>query len=73
MSKKQSKRAIPLVDLAKYINGTAADKAAFIQEIGKAFHNTGFVGVVNHGISKTLIDDFYKFAKAPVNFEISFL
>lgn len=58
-----SKRAIPLVDLSKYVNGTAAEKQAFVAAIGDAFQATGFVGVINHGIPKQLIDDFYTYAK----------
>ncbi len=57
-----SKRAIPLVDLSKFINGTETERQAFVAKLGEAFHDVGFVGVVNHGISKTLIDDFYKYA-----------
>lgn len=57
------KRAIPLVDLSKFVNGSAAERTAFVQELGDAFHNIGFVGVVNHGIPKSLIDDFYAASK----------
>lgn len=57
------KRAIPLVDLSKFVNGSAAERTAFVQELGDAFHNIGFVGVVNHGIPKNLIDDFYAASK----------
>jgi isopenicillin N synthase-like dioxygenase len=58
------KRAIPVVDLSKFTDGTAAQRKAFVAKIGKAFHEVGFVGVVNHGVSKALIDDFYTEAKA---------
>lgn len=57
------KRAIPLVDLSKFVQGTEADRSAFVQELGDAFHNIGFVGVINHGISKDLIDAFYAASK----------
>ena len=57
------KRAIPLVDLQQYITGNEAEKSAFVDQLGDAFHNLGFVGVVNHGVSKQLIDDFYKASK----------
>ena len=59
-----SKRAIPLVDLSQFINGNAAERRAFVEQLGKAFHEVGFVGVVNHGISKQLVDDFYAASKA---------
>jgi isopenicillin N synthase-like dioxygenase len=56
-------RAIPLVDLSKFTIGTEAERQAFVEELGNAFHEIGFVGVVNHGISKKLIEDFYLAAK----------
>lgn len=59
-----SKRAIPLVDLSKFVNGTPEQRAAFVEELGGAFHEIGFVGVINHGVSKQLIDDFYAASKA---------
>lgn len=57
-----SNRAIPLVDLASFVDGDEAQRAAFVEKIGNAFHNVGFVGVINHGISKELIDNFYEYA-----------
>jgi isopenicillin N synthase-like dioxygenase len=57
-------RAIPVVDLAKFRNGTPQEREQFVKELGQAFHEVGFVGVVNHGIPKSLIDDFYSEAKA---------
>ena len=58
------KRTIPVVDLSKFVDGDEAQRAEFVQEIGNAFHEIGFVGVVNHGIPKDLIDGFYAGAKA---------
>ncbi len=58
-----TKRAIPLVDLAVFVNGSPAQRQSFVDELGTAFHEIGFVGVVNHGIPKALIDDFYANAK----------
>ncbi len=56
--------AIPVVDLSQFVDGDAAQRAAFVQQIGNAFHAIGFVGVKNHGISPQLIDDFYTSAKS---------
>ncbi|MEY4906091.1 MAG: hypothetical protein RLZZ292_3906 [Bacteroidota bacterium] len=60
----RKKRAIPVVDLSKFTHGMPAQRRAFVAKLGKAFHEVGFVGVVNHGVSQTLIDDFYAEAKA---------
>lgn len=56
--------AIPVVDLSQFVDGDATNRAAFVQQIGNAFHEIGFVGVKNHGISPQLIDDFYTSAKS---------
>jgi isopenicillin N synthase-like dioxygenase len=56
-------RAIPLVDLSKFVSGNAEERAAFVQELAHAFHEIGFVGVENHGVSKQLIDNYYVEAK----------
>jgi isopenicillin N synthase-like dioxygenase len=56
-------RAIPLIDLGKFINGNESDRAQFVKEIGDAFHEVGFVGVINHGVPKSLIENFYKASK----------
>lgn len=58
-----SKRAIPLVDLSRFVEGTESDRKEFVAELGKAFHEVGFVGIINHGIPKQLVDDFYSAAK----------
>ena len=45
-----SKRTIPVVDLSKFVNGNAAEKQAFVNEVGAAFHEVGFVGIAQ-GVS----------------------
>jgi isopenicillin N synthase-like dioxygenase len=57
-------RAIPLVDLNKFITGTDAEKKSFVEELGHAFQEFGFVGVVNHGIPKELVSRFYAESKS---------
>ena len=61
---------IPLVDLSQFINGSKEEKSQFVNELGKAFEEVGFVSVMNHGISNTLISDLYNdvehFFKLPV-------
>ena len=57
-------RAIPLVDLKKFTSGTEAERKEFVQELGHAFQEFGFVGVINHGIPKELVEKFYAESKA---------
>lgn len=56
-------RTIPLVNLSTFVDGDAAQQKAFVDQLGKAFHEIGFVGVTGHGISQQLINDFYVAAK----------
>ena len=55
---------IPRLDLNTYINGTADERKRFSDDIGKAFNETGFVTITNHGLSKELIDKLYEQVKA---------
>jgi isopenicillin N synthase-like dioxygenase len=54
---------IPRLDLNNYINGDAAQRKQFSNEIGRAFNDTGFVTITNHGLSKELIDNLYQQVK----------
>ena len=55
--------AIPSVDLAEFLSGDPVRKAAFVQELGKAYEEVGFVAVKNHGVSDELIGDLYKYVQ----------
>ncbi|WP_413670783.1 isopenicillin N synthase family dioxygenase [Mucilaginibacter sp. Mucisp86] len=55
---------IPRLDLNTYISGTAEERKQFSNDIGKAFNETGFVTITNHGLSKELIDKLYEQVKA---------
>ncbi len=57
-------KGIPTVDLSQFVHGTEEQKTAFVQALGQAFHEVGFVAVVNHGIQKNLVDGFYASSKA---------
>ncbi|MDX1684364.1 MAG: 2-oxoglutarate and iron-dependent oxygenase domain-containing protein [Saprospiraceae bacterium] len=57
-------RAIPLVDLSLYRDGNDDSKEEFVEKLGEAFHTYGFVGVINHGIPKSLVEKFYAEAEA---------
>ncbi|NNE25508.1 MAG: isopenicillin N synthase family oxygenase [Saprospiraceae bacterium] len=59
-----SGRTIPVVDLSKFVEGNEADRAEFVQEIGRAFKEVGFVGVKKHGVPQELVDNFYAASKA---------
>lgn len=55
---------IPRLDLNTYLNGSAEERKRFSDDIGRAFNETGFVTITNHGLSKELIDNLYKQVKA---------
>ncbi len=54
---------IPRLDLTHYTAGTAEQRAQFVQDLGKAFNETGFVTIANHGLSDELIDSLYDSVK----------
>lgn len=56
-------QSIPVVDLAAFTSGDAAGKAAFVEQLGKAYEEVGFVAVKNHGISDDLIAKLYKYVQ----------
>jgi isopenicillin N synthase-like dioxygenase len=55
---------IPRLDLLNFTEGNAELRNQFIQDIGKAFNETGFVTIANHGLSKELIDELYQVVPA---------
>ena len=54
---------IPVVDLAGFLSGEPERKSAFVQALGKAYEEVGFVAVKNHGIPGELIDSLYKYVQ----------
>jgi isopenicillin N synthase-like dioxygenase len=54
---------IPVVDLAEFLSGDESKKQKFVQQLGKAYEEVGFVAVKNHGIPDALIADLYKNVK----------
>ncbi|MEO6548218.1 MAG: 2-oxoglutarate and iron-dependent oxygenase domain-containing protein [Ferruginibacter sp.] len=52
--------AIPSVDLAEFLSEDPKRKEAFVQELGKAYEEVGFVAVKNHGVPDELISDLYR-------------
>ncbi|MCS6821160.1 MAG: isopenicillin N synthase family oxygenase [Microscillaceae bacterium] len=60
---------IPSLDLADFTSGNPEKKAQFVQELGNAFNQIGFVAIKNHGltdeISEQLYSAFKKFFALP--------
>lgn len=51
---------IPRLDLLTYTRGDAGQRKQFSDDIGRAFNETGFVTIANHGLSDELIDQLYE-------------
>ena len=51
---------IPVVNLADFLNGDAAQKSDFVQKLGTAYEEVGFVAVKNHGVPDELIAQLYE-------------
>ncbi|MEB2780367.1 2-oxoglutarate and iron-dependent oxygenase domain-containing protein [Algoriphagus sp. C2-6-M1] len=54
---------IPSLDLGDFTAGSPAQKAAFVQKLGEAYQNIGFVALKNHGLSQDLQDRLYESIK----------
>lgn len=54
---------IPVVDLSDFLSGDESRKQKFVQELGKAYEEVGFVAVKNHGIPDELISDLYQYVQ----------
>lgn len=54
---------IPILDVDRFRRGGEREKAAFSNEIGSAFEQTGFVSIINHGIDHLLIERLYDVIK----------
>lgn len=50
---------VPSVDLKDFISGDPERKQKFVEEIGAAFENIGFVALSGHFLSDELVDDLY--------------
>ena len=54
---------IPVVDLAEFTSADAVLKQKFVNELGRAYEEVGFVAVKNHGVPDYLIADLYKYVQ----------
>jgi isopenicillin N synthase-like dioxygenase len=50
---------VPSLDLADFTSRDAEKKAAFVQALGAAYTNIGFVAIKNHGLTDQLTDRLY--------------
>lgn len=55
---------IPSVDLADFTSGDPTRKQHFVDAIGKAYEDIGFVSLKNHFLSDKLVDNLYKEVKS---------
>src|SRR3954447_18738855 len=54
---------IPVVNLVDFLSGDPQLKQKFVNDLGKAYEDVGFVAVKNHGIPDELIADLYKYVQ----------
>ncbi len=55
---------IPSIDLGDFLSGDPTRKQLFVQQLGEAYENIGFVALRNHGLSDELVDRLYAQVKA---------
>lgn len=55
---------IPSLDLADFTSGDAERKARFVQDLGRAFNQIGFVAIKNHGLTDDLTQRLYESAQS---------
>ena len=55
--------SIPSVDLNEFTCGDPKRKNNFVQELGRAYEEVGFVAVKNHGIPDGLIKNLYQYVQ----------
>ncbi|CCH55410.1 2OG-Fe(II) oxygenase [Fibrisoma limi BUZ 3] len=54
---------IPSLDLADFTSGDPERKARFVQELGRAFNQIGFVAIKNHGLTDEMTQRLYAAVK----------
>ena len=50
---------LPIVDVAKFLEGTAEGKAKVAREFADAFESVGFAVITGHGIPENLVEELY--------------
>lgn len=65
-------QTIPVVDMRAFFDGTDAEREQFIQTLGDALVEFGFVAVEGHGVPQDLLDEAYATYKAFFDMETSY-
>lgn len=60
----QQTPTIPSVDLEDFLSGDRDRKEQFVQDLGQAYEEIGFVALKNHRLSEDLVAQLYKQVKA---------
>ncbi|TDH25194.1 isopenicillin N synthase family oxygenase [Segetibacter sp. 3557_3] len=55
--------SIPVVDLQDFTSVDPEKKTGFVQQLGRAYEDVGFVAVKNHGIPDPLISHLYEYVQ----------
>ncbi len=50
---------VPSLDLADFTSGDPEKKRAFVENLGEAYNNIGFVSIKNHGLTQELQNQLY--------------
>lgn len=50
---------VPSLDLADFLSGDSNKKTKFVEDLGQAYQNIGFVAIKNHGLSEDLSKQLY--------------
>jgi isopenicillin N synthase-like dioxygenase len=56
-------KAVPVIDLAPYLEGTARGKAAVAAQVDRACTDIGFLSIIGHGVPNDLIEKCYSVSK----------
>ena len=55
--------SIPAVDLEDFLSGDPVRKASFVDQLGNAYEEVGFVALKNHGVPDELISNLYEYVQ----------
>ena len=48
---------IKVLDASKFLSGVGTDRKVFAEELVQALKQDGFVKIINHGISRSMVTD----------------